>query len=224
VWHFQTLPFTLVQISHTLSLLSTCLDISQKQELANLKLERKVFVKALKKVDFDLTRLDQSEHCVRGYEAYCSVAANKEYKAKRQMVWSAVLQEQQRQRFQVGQQQQSQSQSQQRSSVPDPFMMQLVSAHATQWARDTATQLGVQDAQNALQIFMEFVQQEQQQPPLLEEEEDEYDWDAEDEYASDSHMVDDDLILMEAPKGGWPEDKDPVDSTDCHRHQRSSSI
>jgi hypothetical protein len=82
---------------------------------------------------------------LRGYEAYFSIQANKEYKLKRQMVWKAVLHEQARQRHQ---------------GRTDSMMMQLVSSHATQWARDTATELGMQDAQVALSIFLDYMREQ----------------------------------------------------------------
>ena len=111
------------------------------------KVERKALVKALKKGNFDLSLVDTRKHCLRGYEAYFSLQANKEYKLKRQMVWKSVLQEQARQK---------------RLGITDKTMMHLVSSHATQWARDTATDLGMADAQVALEIFMQYVQEQEE--------------------------------------------------------------
>jgi hypothetical protein len=85
---------------------------------------------------------------------------------KRQMVWDSVFQEQSRQRY---------------LGINDTTMMQLVSSHATQWARHTANELGMKDAQVALDIFMEFMsdqqrQQHQQQQQHVQEEELELDF------------------------------------------------
>lgn len=129
------------------------------------KQDRKALVKVLKRVEFDLSKVDTTVHCLRGYEAYFSIQTNKEYKYKRQMVWKAVLQEQARQRY-IGKH--------------DAMMMQLVSSHATQWARDTATELGMQDAQVALSIFLDYMQEQQEDnaplaPDYNEEEEDDDD-------------------------------------------------
>ena len=145
----------------------------QKEELAVFKQDRKSLVKVLKRVQFDLSQVDTSVHCLRGYEAYFSVQANKEYKLKRQMVWKAVLQEQARQRY---------------MGRKDATMMQLVSTHATQWARDTATELGMQDAQVALTIFLDYMQEQQEDVEDEEEEEEEEpleDYDECDEFDED---------------------------------------
>jgi hypothetical protein len=117
-------------------------------------------VKVLKKVRFDVTQVDPSLHCLRGYEAYFSIQANKEYKTKRQMVWESVLREQARQRH---------------LRIRDAMMMQLVSSHATQWARDTALELGMNDAQVALQIFLEYIQEQREDDDEFDDDDEEYD-------------------------------------------------
>lgn len=134
--------------------LSPNLFVLQKEELSVFKQERKALVKVLKRVQFDLSAVDTTVHCLRGYEAYFSIQANKEYKMKRQMVWKAVLQEQARQRG-LGRM--------------DAMMTQLVSSHATQWARDTATELGMRDAQVALVIFMDYMQEQQEDDDIDED-------------------------------------------------------
>lgn len=190
-----------------------------KDELAVFKEERKALVKTLKKVRFDLSRIDQSVHCLRGYEAYFSIKANKEYKQKRQMVWGAVLQEQARQRY---------------MGRKDGLMMQLVSAHATQWARDTATELGMQDAQVALSIFLEYIQEQQEddEEPLedfdgcdLEEDFDSDDgapialnWD---EALDDSQYSQDDMALPQAQQ--QPQQQQPVMPPQQQQQQEEES-
>lgn len=127
-------------------------------------MERKSLIKALKKVQFDLQRIDPNKHCLRGFEAYFSVQCNKEYKLKRQVVWQSVFQEQVRQRY---------------LQMQDSTMMQLVSSHASQWARDTATELGMADAQEALTIFVQYMHEQQAEEeddddePMMEDNENE---------------------------------------------------
>ena len=159
--------FTLFSRSNlSLSPLSPPYLALQKEELASLKLERKSLVKALKKVRFDLSQVNTRKHCLRGFEAYFSVQCNKEYKMKRQMVWDSVFQEQSRQRY---------------LGINDTTMMQLVSSHATQWARDIAYELGMKDAQVALDVFMEFMnEQQQQQQQHAQQQEEELELDFED--------------------------------------------
>jgi hypothetical protein len=163
----------------------------QKDELALLKQDRKALVKVLKKARFDITKVDQSQHCFRGYEAYLSIQANKEYKAKRQMVWESVLREQARQRH---------------LRIRDAMMMQLVSSHATQWARDTATELGMNDAQVALQIFLEYIQ-EQQEDVDEDEEEDEEEYEFNDSF-NEGLLLEMPLPLEEEEDGSLRQDLD----------------
>lgn len=103
-----------------------------KSELATLKSERKDIIRILKKVDFKLHKIDQDRICLRGYEAYFSVAMNKVTKYARELVLSVVFAEQNRQRM-VG--------------IFDPESLRERSCQASQWARDMAMELGFTDAQ-----------------------------------------------------------------------------
>lgn len=81
------------------------------------------------------------------------------------MVWDSVFREQARQRY---------------LGIQDPTMMQLVSCHATQWARDSATTSGMTDAQVALEIFVQYMQEQQEdasETEIVEEDESELQFD-----------------------------------------------
>ncbi|CAB9512499.1 expressed unknown protein [Seminavis robusta] len=182
-----------------------------KDELSVLKQERKALVKVLKKVRFDLSMIDQSVHCLRGYEAYLSIQANKEYKAKRQMVWESVLREQARQRY---------------MRISDPLMMQLVSGHATQWARDTATELGMKDAQVALAIFVEYMHEQQEDDIVDDDDDDYYNYNYNNNQQEGEEDVFNPELLLEMPlpvennsqqqqQSLLEEDMEPISAQDC---------
>jgi hypothetical protein len=101
------------------------------EELATLKQERREIIRILKKVDFDLKRIDQEKVCLRGYEPYFSVAMNKATKYARALVSSVVLVEQSRQRM---------------MGIFDVDSMRERSSQASQWARDNGIALGSIDA------------------------------------------------------------------------------
>jgi hypothetical protein len=101
------------------------------EELATLKQERREIIRILKKVDFDLRRIDQEQVCLRGYEPYFSVAMNKATKYARALVSSVVLVEQSRQRM---------------MGIFDVDSMRERSSQASQWARDNGIALGSIDA------------------------------------------------------------------------------
>jgi len=106
-----------------------------RRELEVFKLERRALVKALKRVDFNLSKMDQVSYPLRGYEAYFSVRVNKEMKQRRAIVVQSVLGEQARQRC---------------MGIVDHEMIKFVCSRATEWACHRASQLGVQDAVDSL--------------------------------------------------------------------------
>ena len=95
------------------------------------KTDRKVIVRALKKVNFDLSRIDRDEYCLRGLEPYLSISFNKRMQHKRTQVMHNVMTEQARQR--------SMRQN-------DVERLRGVCCCATEWARERAHELGINDA------------------------------------------------------------------------------
>lgn len=141
-----------------------------QDELLALKHERTSFVRALKRVRYDVAHLMQLQeryleshphkrtssgvHTPRGLEAYFSVARNREYKAQRRAALAAVLQQQgefwRDHHRQVGG----------RDAVWDETALDAartrlreVSRAATRWARETATRLGREDAAEAAAVL-----------------------------------------------------------------------
>ena len=102
-----------------------------KTELAAFKDERREIIRMLKKVKFDLSRINQEHICLRGYEPYFSVAMNKATKYARELVSAVVFVEQSRQRMMGG---------------FDPESLRERSCQASQWARETGMELGHTDA------------------------------------------------------------------------------
>ena len=102
-----------------------------KQELASFKDERREIIRLLKKVKFDLSRVNQEHICLRGYEPYFSVAMNKATKYARELVMTVVFVEQSRQRM---------------MGVFEPESLRERCCQASQWARETGMELGHTDA------------------------------------------------------------------------------
>jgi len=125
-----------------------------QDELLVFKNDRRCFVKALKRVHYNVDKLlelqdqyirthptsnfvlQKKSHCPRGYEAYFTVAINRDYKHKRLAVFAAVLTEQKRQRSLM--------------EIPDVDLLASKAQRASQWSRDLAFQLAAQDAKDAL--------------------------------------------------------------------------
>lgn len=95
------------------------------------KKERKDIVRALKRVNFDLSKFDCSATCLRGLEAYSSIRFNKLMQHKRDQVVKTVLAEQARQRG---------------FAMFDASSMREVCVQASEWARGRALELGLEDA------------------------------------------------------------------------------
>ena len=102
-----------------------------KDELAAFKNERREIIRMLKKVKFELSRINQEKICLRGYEPYFSIAMNKATKCARELVITVVLVEQNRQRM---------------MGIFDPESFRERSCQASQWARETGIELGCTDA------------------------------------------------------------------------------
>lgn len=102
-----------------------------KEELAEFKNERREMIRAMKKVNFDLSRINQDVLCLRGYEPYFSLHMNRTTKCARKLVISIVALEQQRQRM---------------NATFDPESIRTRCCKASQWAREMAMELGNTDA------------------------------------------------------------------------------
>jgi hypothetical protein len=105
-----------------------------KDERAVFKEERKTIIRALKKVNFDLSRIDQTVYQLRGLEAYLSLSFNKLMLRKRTEVIKSVMAEQARQRSQ---------------GIRDSEALRDVSCGPTEWASGKGLELGHKDAQDA---------------------------------------------------------------------------
>jgi hypothetical protein len=114
-----------------------------KDELAEFKSERRDMIRVIKKVNFDLARINQEVMCLRGYEPYFSLHMNKTTKCARKLVINIVLLEQQRQRMMAS---------------FDAEALRIRCGKASQWAREIALELGNTDALlNPLRL--EFLEQ-----------------------------------------------------------------
>ena len=102
-----------------------------KDQLATFKADRKEVVRALKDVNFDLSKIDTTKHQLRGLEAYLSVSFNKLLQRKRREASRKVLEVQHHQRS---------------HNVWDDEILRSVSCHATEWARLRGISMGQQDA------------------------------------------------------------------------------
>jgi hypothetical protein len=103
----------------------------QREELALFKGERKTIIRALKQVNFDLNRIDQSVHHLRGLEAYLSISFNKLMQKKRTEVIQTVMAEQTHQRSQ---------------GRKDSDALRRACCQTTEWARQRGVELGEKDA------------------------------------------------------------------------------
>lgn len=119
----------------------TASEISQtwysKHELDLFKKERILAIRALKEADFDTSRVSI---CLRGYEAYFSVELNRAMKHARNLNYTLVFAEQNRQRF---------------LDIIDEELVKECSLMATKWARETAIRLGSLDASDSAKIYAE---------------------------------------------------------------------
>jgi hypothetical protein len=102
-----------------------------KDDLAGFKKERKAVVKALKRAGFDTNLVDKKKYCLRGYEPYFSIEANKAVKHSREMLTSTVFAEQKRQQM---------------LNIYEPETIRDFSCNVSVWARDTSHELGVLDS------------------------------------------------------------------------------
>lgn len=101
------------------------------EELAEFKKERRELVKVLKSLGFNLEAVDQTQHCLRGFEAYFSVEVNRATKYTRELALTVVFAEQNRQRVHC---------------YFDWEALRLASQSATQWSLCNALDLGNRDA------------------------------------------------------------------------------
>eukprot|EP00538_Stauroneis_constricta_P006795 CAMPEP_0119553628 /NCGR_PEP_ID=MMETSP1352-20130426/6337_1 /TAXON_ID=265584 /ORGANISM="Stauroneis constricta, Strain CCMP1120" /LENGTH=406 /DNA_ID=CAMNT_0007600073 /DNA_START=262 /DNA_END=1478 /DNA_ORIENTATION=+ len=127
-----------------------------RTELAAFKFDRKETVRALKKVNFDASRIDLHQYCLRGYEAYSSIAFNKFLQKQRLLVTQSTMMEQERQRqlfvhmILADQQQPYQDIQQIERTLPyviiDVERLRHVSLGCTEWAKQRAVEMALQDA------------------------------------------------------------------------------
>ena len=103
----------------------------QKDELALFKGERKNLIRELKRVDFDLDKIDRSKYHLRGLEPYLSVKYNKYMQKKRAAVLQTVMLEQK---------------TQMKDGKWDPEALRIACCEASAWARERAADLGRRDA------------------------------------------------------------------------------
>jgi len=125
-------------------------------ELAVFKKERRDFVKILKRVDYDLDVVRNAGYCTRGLEAYFSVQINKMTRKRRQLAVHSVLREQQRQVDE-------QILQGRRRFTPHNELLRQVSCQTTQWARERALHLGVEDAREGLMAAIVFDSDEEEE-------------------------------------------------------------
>jgi|UniRef100_A0A8J9TGA5 hypothetical protein len=100
-------------------------------ELDVFKKERRDLVKQLKRVNFDLSQIDQTHTSLRGFEPYFSMEINKATKSARSFVYHVVFGEQERQRM---------------LNIVDREALRELAAQASDWACASAMQLGYKDA------------------------------------------------------------------------------
>ena len=98
------------------------------------KMERKLVVRALRKVNFNLNLIDQKVHQLRGLEAYSSIKFNKLMLQKRSDVIKGVMSEQARQRS---------------LGIRDNEALRNKSCSATRWASQRGFELAKKDAEDA---------------------------------------------------------------------------
>eukprot|EP00339_Tiarina_fusa_P010258 CAMPEP_0117063610 /NCGR_PEP_ID=MMETSP0472-20121206/44406_1 /TAXON_ID=693140 ORGANISM="Tiarina fusus, Strain LIS" /NCGR_SAMPLE_ID=MMETSP0472 /ASSEMBLY_ACC=CAM_ASM_000603 /LENGTH=243 /DNA_ID=CAMNT_0004783383 /DNA_START=127 /DNA_END=855 /DNA_ORIENTATION=+ len=105
-----------------------------KEQLGNFKDDRKAVIRALKKVNFDLSQIDTTVHQLRGLEAYLSISFNKMMQRKRTEVVHTVLKEQNHQRS---------------NGLYDVEAIRNSSCQVTDWARLRGLELARQDASDS---------------------------------------------------------------------------
>lgn len=171
-------------------------------ELNVFKNERKHIVKILKTTNFDLVAIEQSGlYCLRGYEPYFSLEVNKAMKYSRTLVISLVLGEQDRQRA---------------LGYRDDDAMYRSCCGASQWARDNAVQLGLNDEFDVYSEYENFSNEENSDNSYC------------DECYSNSHVIDisddfeaptstsEDIILLSSSLG---KRKDSMEQLECNYRQ-----
>ena len=99
--------------------------------MSQFKKERKDLIRELKKVNFDLDKIDRSRFHLRGLEAFLSISYNKMMQNKRAEVLETVLAEQR---------------SQKSRGVSDVDALRDACRDASAWARERAEDLGRRDA------------------------------------------------------------------------------
>jgi hypothetical protein len=108
-----------------------CRSNLQKDELAIFKGERKKLIRELKRVDFDLDKIDRNVYHLRGLEPYLSIKYNKYMQKKRAMVQHTDMLEQK---------------TQMKGGKWDPESLRIACCEASAWARERAADLGRRDA------------------------------------------------------------------------------
>lgn len=103
----------------------------QRDELAVFKGERKSLIRELKRVNFDLDKIDRTKFHLRGLEPYLSIGYNKHMQKKRTQVLHTVLMEQRNQRSR---------------GIRDNEALREACCLASSWARERAADLGRRDA------------------------------------------------------------------------------
>lgn len=112
-----------------------------KDELKRIKGERKVIVRQLRIVKFDVRSIDPSVHELRGLEAYLSPEILKTTLRKRKDTLEAVFNEQNRQRSSPGGQRNAEA-------------IQLASLRVSEWFRTRAYEFAEKDAKEARDLYM----------------------------------------------------------------------
>lgn len=105
-----------------------------KNELTAIRSERRNLVRELKRVNFDLKKLNRSSFHLRGLEPFLSLGFNKHMQKKRSQVLQTVLVVQKKQR---------------QKGIRDAEALRAACCEASSWARDRAFTFGQKDAKVA---------------------------------------------------------------------------
>lgn len=112
-----------------------------REELKKIKNERKEIVRALRKVNFNVSVIDTSIYELRGLEAYLSPETLRTTLRKRKEALISVFNEQNRQR-------------QSEHAKPNIESLQFVSLRASEWFRTRATEMAEKDAKEAHELYL----------------------------------------------------------------------
>lgn len=112
-----------------------------RDELKKIKSERKVIVRELRKVNFDVRSIDPSVYELRGLEAYLSPEILRTTLTKRKEVLEVVFNEQNRQRQFEGGKRNAEG-------------IQLASLRASEWFRTRAREFAEKDAKEAQALYL----------------------------------------------------------------------